>query len=135
MMHGFEITSIEMLHITSKPTGDSCRFFLCQTYKVLKSYRFKTYRYEIFYSIQKQAIIIVIFNHAFGRNFFENEANYIYFLNKYKEYIHPIADTFSYVLAESFLFLIEIRNKEELYEHYRFLKIKLGKNVFTDHCL
>lgn len=67
-----------------------------------------------------------IFNHAVGNEkFFRNDDNYSYFLKKYKEYISPIARTYSYVLIPNhFHFLVEIKDKEELYEGYLILELK-----------
>ena len=40
-----------------------------------------------------------VYNHANGSdNLFNNDANYFFFLEKYKQYILPIADTFAYCL-------------------------------------
>ena len=65
-----------------------------------------------------------IFNHAVGsEKLFKNDENYNYFLKKFNEYISPIASTFSYVLIPNhFHFLIEIKDKKELYESYRILE-------------
>jgi REP element-mobilizing transposase RayT len=65
-----------------------------------------------------------IFNHAVGsEKLFRNDENYNYFLKKFNEYISPIASTFSYVLIPNhFHFLIEIKDKKELYESYRILE-------------
>lgn len=65
-----------------------------------------------------------IFNHAVGsEKLFRNDENYNYFLKKFNEYISPIASTFSYVLIPNhFHFLIELKDKKELYESYRILE-------------
>ncbi len=65
-----------------------------------------------------------IFNHAVGsEKLYRNDENYNYFLKKFNEYISPIASTFSYVLIPNhFHFLIEIKDKKELYESYRILE-------------
>jgi REP element-mobilizing transposase RayT len=67
-----------------------------------------------------------IFNQAVGsEKLFRNDENYIYFLKKFNEYITPIASTFSYVLIPNhFHFLIEIKDRKELYESYRILESK-----------
>ena len=79
-----------------------------------------------------------IFNHAVGsEKLFKNDENYIYFLKKFKEYISPIASTFSYVLIPNhFHFLIEIRDRNLIYEYHvnlelrkEFPKIKLEKEL------
>ena len=65
-----------------------------------------------------------IFNHTVGsEKLFKHDENYSYFLKKFNEYISPIASTFSYVLIPNhFHFLIEIKDKKELYESYRILE-------------
>ncbi len=67
-----------------------------------------------------------IFNQAVGsEKLFRNDENYNYFLKKFNEYITPIASTFSYVLIPNhFHFLIEIKDRKELYESYRILESK-----------
>lgn len=67
-----------------------------------------------------------IYNHAVGNeNLFRKEDNYIYFLQKHTQYIHPIAQTFAYCLMPNhFHFLIKIRSLEEITEHYKALKGK-----------
>ena len=70
-----------------------------------------------------------VFNQAVGsERLFRNDENYIYFLKKFNDYISPIANTFSYVLIPNhFHFLIEIKNKEVLYNHYKQLEISKEK--------
>ena len=65
-----------------------------------------------------------IFNHAVGsEKLFRNDENYNYFLKKVNDYICPIARTYTYVLIPNhFHFLIEIKDKKELYESYRILE-------------
>ena len=67
-----------------------------------------------------------IFNHAVGNEkLFRNDDNYIYFLKKYKEYISPISRTYSYVLMPNhFHFLIEIKDKDEIYKYYLDIELK-----------
>jgi putative transposase len=57
-----------------------------------------------------------IYNHANGHeNIFMNEGNYNYFLEKYQEYINPIASTFEYCLMPNhFHFLLKIKGENEL---------------------
>lgn len=59
-----------------------------------------------------------IYNHANGSdNVFFSEENYRYFLRKYKEYILPVADTFSYCLMPNhFHFLVRIKEESELFQ-------------------
>ncbi|WP_435352742.1 transposase [Emticicia sp. SJ17W-69] len=77
-----------------------------------------------------------IYNHAVGNeNLFRKKDNYTYFLQKYTQYIHPIAQTFAYCLMPNhFHFLIKIRSIDEIIEHYKTLKgkkenEKVGFNV------
>ena len=55
-----------------------------------------------------------IYNHANGNeNLFKSDNNYNYFLNKYNQYISPIADTFAYCLMPNhFHFLVKIKEEE-----------------------
>jgi putative transposase len=52
-----------------------------------------------------------IYNHANGHeDIFREEKNYTYFLEKYRKYIHPVAETFAYCLMKNhFHFLVRIR--------------------------
>jgi hypothetical protein len=70
-----------------------------------------------------------IFNQAVGsEKLFRNDDNYIYFLKKFGQYISPIATTFCYVLIPNhFHFLIEIKGKNHLYEHYKQMEISKEK--------
>jgi len=67
-----------------------------------------------------------IFNRAVGNErLFKNEENFNYFLRKFNEYISPIASTFSYVLIPNhFHFLIEIKDRKELYKSHVILESK-----------
>ncbi|UII33147.1 hypothetical protein LVD17_04815 [Fulvivirga ulvae] len=64
-----------------------------------------------------------IYTHANGsENLFREDENYRYFLSKYSEYIHPIAETFAYCLMPNHVhFMIRVRDEEEVLE---FLKLK-----------
>lgn len=55
-----------------------------------------------------------LYNHAnSNENLFKSDNNYNYFLNKYNQYISPIADTFAYCLMPNhFHFLIKIKEEE-----------------------
>jgi putative transposase len=57
-----------------------------------------------------------VYNHANGtENVFRCDANYLYFLNKYREFIYPIAETYCYCLMPNhFHLLIKIRSEEKL---------------------
>ena len=58
-----------------------------------------------------------LYNHANqGFDLFRDEENYSFFLQKYKKYVHPIADTFSYCLMPNhfhFLIRMKIENDNE----------------------
>jgi putative transposase len=75
-----------------------------------------------------------IFNQAVGsENLFRNDENYSYFLNKFNEYISPIASTFCYSLIPNhFHFMIEIKDKSVVYNHYKQLEISKEKTTFKD---
>jgi REP element-mobilizing transposase RayT len=62
-----------------------------------------------------------IFNHANGfENVFREDENYRYFLEKYKVYITPIAETYAYcLLPNHFHLVIRIRNREVIEELIR----------------
>lgn len=62
-----------------------------------------------------------LYNHGNGSDsIFFNEANYIYFLTKFKEYISPIADTYAYcLLPNHFHLLLKFKAEEEI---FKFLK-------------
>ena len=64
----------------------------------------------------KPTLFYHIYNHGnAGDSIFYTDDNYIYFLNKFKEYITPIADTYAYCLMPNhFHFLIQIRSEQEL---------------------
>lgn len=57
-----------------------------------------------------------VYNRANGNEkIFTDNGNYIFFLEKYRMYIGPIADTFCYCLMPNhFHFLIRIKNKQQL---------------------
>ncbi|MBW7848759.1 MAG: transposase [Bacteroidales bacterium] len=57
-----------------------------------------------------------IFNHANGsENLFTEDENYRYFLEKYRTYISPIAETYAYCLMPNhFHLVLRIRRKEEI---------------------
>lgn len=81
----------------------------------------------------KKAILIPdatyhIYNRANGNEllFTQNE-NYHFFLDKYRYYIMPIAETFCYcLLPNHFNFLIRIKSEKELIE---ILKLTDNKNI------
>ena len=62
-----------------------------------------------------------IFNHANGfENIFMEDENYRFFLEKYKQYISPIAETYAYcLLPNHFHLVVRIRRKEHIEELIR----------------
>ena len=62
-----------------------------------------------------------IFNHANGfENIFSEDENYRFFLDKYKLYIAPIAETYAYcLLPNHFHLVVRIRRKEVIEELIR----------------
>ncbi|MBM2815034.1 MAG: Transposase [Ignavibacteria bacterium] len=84
-----------------------------------------------------------IYNHAVGKEslFLSNE-NYLFFLNKYSYYIHPIAKTFAYCLLPNHLhILLKIRSVDTLmqiehindYENYHLYISKQFSNLFSSY--
>ena len=65
-----------------------------------------------------------IFNHANGfENIFTVDDNYRFFLEKYQQYILPIAETYAYcLLPNHFHLVVRIRRKEVIEEVYRNFK-------------
>lgn len=61
-------------------------------------------------------VVYHVYNHANGsENLFRCNENYRYFLQKYAEYIYPIADTYAYCLMPNhFHLMIRIRAEQEL---------------------
>ena len=57
-----------------------------------------------------------IFNHANGReNLFEEDKNYLFFLDKVNKYIIPVCRVFSYCLMPNhFHLMVQVRNEPEL---------------------
>ncbi|MCL4857385.1 MAG: transposase [Flavobacteriales bacterium] len=74
-----------------------------------------------------------IYNRANGsEKLFLNEENYLFFLQKYIEYIHPIAETYCYCLMPNhFHFLIKIREEQLLIEYFK-NKTKAKLNLQDD---
>ncbi len=62
-----------------------------------------------------------VYNRANGNEqLFVKEENFSYFLEKYKQYISPIADTFCYCLMPNhFHFLIRIKTENELAKYFK----------------
>jgi putative transposase len=56
-----------------------------------------------------------LYNHANeGFDLFRSKENYSFFLQKYKKYVHPIADTYSYCLMPNhFHFLIRMKTEND----------------------
>ncbi len=85
-----------------------------------------------------------IFNHANGfENIFTEDENYRFFLDKYQQYILPIAETYAYcLLPNHFHLVVRIRRKEVIEEVYRnfkstnFSKVpNFGKVEITDNII
>lgn len=65
-----------------------------------------------------------------GENIFKEERNYKYFLQKYAQYIEPIADTFAYCLLKNHFHLaIRTKSEAEIVEFYLRKKENLDGNV------
>src|SRR5688572_12342520 len=64
-----------------------------------------------------------VYTHANGfENLFRCDRNYLYFLDKYRKYIYPFADTYAFCLMPNHLHLmIRIRSEEKVLQC---LKIK-----------
>ncbi len=62
-----------------------------------------------------------VYNHGNAEdNLFRTEENYRYFLQKYVEYISPIADTHAYCLMPNhFHFLVRMKREEELVAYFQ----------------
>ena len=85
-----------------------------------------------------------IFNHANGfENIFIEDENYRFFLEKYQQYILPIAETYAYcLLPNHFHLVVRIRRREVLEEVFRnfkstnFSKVQnFGKVEVTDNMI
>ena len=85
-----------------------------------------------------------IFNHANGfENIFIEDENYRFFLDKYNQYILPIAETYAYcLLPNHFHLVVRIRRREVLEEVFRnfkstnFSKVQnFGKVEVTDNMI
>ena len=65
-----------------------------------------------------------IFNHANGfENIFTVDDNYRFYLDKYQQYILPIAETYAYcLLPNHFHLVVRIRRREVLEEVFRNFK-------------
>jgi len=67
-----------------------------------------------------------IYNHANGNeNLFREDENYGYFLQRYWEFIDPIAEIYAYCLMPNhFHLMVKIRREDEISEYF-----KLSKNL------
>ncbi len=61
-----------------------------------------------------------------GENIFKEERNYTYFLQKYSQFVSPVAETYAYCLMKNhFHLLVRTRSEEEV----KFLENNLVKNA------
>lgn len=70
-----------------------------------------------------------------GENIFKEERNYRYFLEKYAQYIEPVADTFAYCLLKNhFHIAIRTKSEVEIIDFYVKKKTKIleGTNINID---
>jgi REP element-mobilizing transposase RayT len=74
-----------------------------------------------------------IFNHANGfENIFRHEANYYFFLEKYRKYIGPIAETYAWCLMPNhFHLVIRIRKRPVLVDNFSYSK-RFSKVITAD---
>ena len=74
-----------------------------------------------------------IYNHAVGNeNLFRKNENYRYFLQKYAEYINPVAETYAYCLMPNhFHFLISMKSEKELMKFYTYKYPKFSNKIFV----
>lgn len=50
-----------------------------------------------------------------GQNIFIEEQNYVYFLQKYAQYVHPFVETFAYCLLKNhFHLLVRVKSEQEI---------------------
>lgn len=68
-----------------------------------------------------------IYTHANGNeNLFREDDNYFYFLNKYSEYIHPVAETFAYCLMPNhFHLMVRVREEDVVFNFIKSRKPSL----------
>lgn len=66
-----------------------------------------------------------IWSHANGsENLFREDMTYHYFLDRYFNYLHPIAETFAYcLLPNHFHFMIRIREESEILSYLKKIKV------------
>jgi REP element-mobilizing transposase RayT len=72
-----------------------------------------------------------VYTHANGfENLFNSDENFKYFLKKYIEYIHPIAETYAYCLMPNHIhFMIKIRSELEILEFIRLKQLNKLNNA------
>ena len=59
-------------------------------------------------------------------NFFREEENYRFFLQKFLKYVYPVAELYSYsLLPDHFDFLVQIRSVDTIEQHFNLLKPEL----------
>ncbi len=74
-----------------------------------------------------------IFNHINGEGqLYKTEENYRYFLDLYKKYISPIAETFCYCLMPNhFHFLIRVKSEEHVVSYFRSARKNIREEDLT----
>ncbi len=57
-----------------------------------------------------------IYNHAIGKeNFFESDSDYKWFLEKFREYVVPVSEVYSFCLMPNhFHFVMRIKSEKEI---------------------
>ncbi len=74
-----------------------------------------------------------IYNHSNGSDLlFKEDKNYLFFLEKYKKYISPVADTFAYCLMPNhFHVLIRIKKEKEIVLQLKGKRISEKENLIS----
>ncbi|HSY61275.1 MAG TPA: hypothetical protein VK796_05330, partial [Cytophaga sp.] len=77
-----------------------------------------------------------VYTHANGfENIFNSDENFHYFLKKYAQYIHPIAETYAYCLMPNHIhFMIKVRSEAEVMKFLREKKLDKLKETGLQEC-